>query len=340
MLTVENIYKSYEGQLLLEGVSFTVRQGETVCLLGPSGSGKSTLLRMIAGLETPEAGRILWQGEDLAAVPAHARNFGLLFQDYALFPHLNVTENIAFGLRMRGWPEERIRLRVAEMLEQINLVGFERRRVTDLSGGEQQRIALARMLAPQPRLLLFDEPLGALDRLLKDDLLEDLRRLLRESGVSALYVTHDQEEAFAIADRILLLHEGRIVQEGTPHQVATQPASAWVARFLGLGNLLDGQVEEGTPQQGWLVRTPAGPFWVQCGHDHRAGETLHLLVRRERVRTDSQGSIRGRVEDVVFQQSRFKVRLTNGLVFYLSEAPQIGEEIRLTLLADAVQCLP
>lgn len=339
MLTVENVYKSYEGKPLLSGVSFTVQAGETVCLLGPSGSGKSTLLRMIAGLEAPEAGRILWQGEDLAAVPAHARKFGLLFQDYALFPHLNVAENIAFGLRMQGWPEEQIKLRVAKMLEQVNLAGFERRRVTDLSGGEQQRVALARMLAPQPRLLLFDEPLGALDRLLRDELLEDLRHLLRESGVPALYVTHDQEEAFAIADRLLLLHEGRIVQQGTPYQVTTQPASAWVARFLALGNLLDGQVEEATAQ-GWRVHTSAGLFWVQCGHAHRLGETLHLLVRRERVRTDPQGSVRARVEDVVFQRSFYKVRLANGLVFYLPEAPQIGEEICLTLFTDAVQCLP
>jgi len=339
MLELSNIYKSYDGAPLLTGISFSVSPGETVCLLGASGSGKSTLLRIVAGLEQPEQGTVCWDGADLASTPTHQRNFGLVFQDYALFPHLSVADNVAFGLHMQSLPAEEIRLRVTNMLDKVNLAGFEPRRVTDLSGGEQQRVALARALAPRPRLLMFDEPLGALDRALKDDLLDELRRLLHASGIPAIYVTHDQSEAFAVADRILLLHEGRIIQGGAPDDVSAHPALAWVARFLGLGNLLEGRVQAAA-RGGWRVGTDAGDFVVVCGDAHRAGETVHLLVRRRQVRPAADGNLRGRVADVVFQQDGFKVTLENGLFFYLEEAPKIGEEIRLEVPPSAVQCLP
>src|SRR5512133_1394391 len=209
----------YEGKPLLCGVSFTVGEGETVCLLGPSGSGKSTILRIVAGLEEADQGSIVWDGEDVTRVPAHRRNFGLMFQDYALFPHRSVAENIAFGLRMHGLPAAQIKPRVQEALERVNMTGFERRRVTDLSGGEQQRVALARALAPNPRLMMLDEPLGALDRALKEQVEEEVRRLLHISGIPAIYVTHDQDEAFAVADRLILLHQGRVIQSGAPAEV-------------------------------------------------------------------------------------------------------------------------
>jgi ABC-type spermidine/putrescine transport systems, ATPase components len=242
MLEVINIHKTYEGQPLLEGISFTVTPGETVCLLGPSGSGKSTLLRIIAGLEEAEEGRVYWEREDITDVPPHRRRMGMVFQDYALFPHLTVAENVAFGLRMQGWTPQDQQERVREVLELVRLTGFEDRRVTDLSGGEQQRVALARALAPRPRVLMLDEPLGALDRALRETLLEELREILRSRDVAAIYVTHDQEEAAAIADRVLILHEGKIVREGTPYEVWTDPGSLWVARFLGVGNILHGKM--------------------------------------------------------------------------------------------------
>ena len=216
MLQVEKIFKTYEGKSLLRGVSFSVGQNETVCLLGPSGSGKSTLLLMIAGLEAPDGGRILWDRVDLGPVPAHLRDFGLVFQDYALFPHLDVFDNIAYGLKMRHWSREAIQARLSEVLQLVNLTGFEHRTVTDLSGGEQQRVALARALAPKPRLLMFDEPLGALDRGLRESLLAQLRRILQETRLPSIYVTHDQDEASAIADRVLLLHEGVRESRGPP----------------------------------------------------------------------------------------------------------------------------
>ena len=189
---------------------------------------------MIAGLETPDEGSILFNNIDLAQTAPHLRDFGLVFQDYGLFPHLDIFDNVAFGLKMRNVSFAKINSRVAEMLDLVNLQGFEKRKVTDLSGGEQQRVALARALAPQPRLLMFDEPLGALDKSLKEDLLNQLRVILRKTKIPAIYVTHDQDEAFTIADRILFLHNGEIIRDGTPSEVWTNPNSASVARMLGI----------------------------------------------------------------------------------------------------------
>ena len=338
MLDVIDIWKSYEGQPLLKGISFAVAAHETVCLLGASGSGKSTLLRIIAGLEMPERGQVCWDGQDLAGIPAHQRSFGLVFQDYALFPHLNVAENVGFGLKMANIPAGRIETRVEALLERVNLQGFEGRQVTDLSGGEQQRVALARALAPDPRLLMFDEPLGALDRGLREKLMGDLRGLLHSTGVPAIYVTHDQEEAFTLADRILMLQDGQIVRTGTPAEIWRSPGSPWVARFLDIGSVLEGRLARRDGKAG--VETPAGWFEAECGSDHREGERVEVLVRLQGARRAASGAIRGRVTDVLFHQDRFKVTLENGLDFYLESAPEIGEEICLEVPASAVQCLP
>jgi ABC-type Fe3+/spermidine/putrescine transport system ATPase subunit len=249
LLNVSHVSKSYPGLPVLQDVSFAVGKGEIGCFLGPSGCGKTTLLRMVAGLETPDTGSITFAGQDLSGVPVHRRNFGLMFQDYVLFPHKNAEDNVAFGLRMQQWPPTQIAKRVSEMLRLVELDGYEHRRVSELSGGEQQRVALARSLAPGPRLLMLDEPLGSLDRALREQLMNDLRAILKQVGVTTLYVTHDQEEAFAIADRVFIMRArleqgegGRIVQEGTPQEVYCQPASMYVARFLGFRNLLEGTV--------------------------------------------------------------------------------------------------
>ncbi len=330
MLKINNIYKTYEGQPLLRGISFTVDKAETICLLGASGSGKSTLLRMIAGLEAPDAGQILWDGNDLASIPPHLRDFGLVFQDYALFPHLTVFDNAAFGLKMKNWPKNKIQVRVAEVLDIVNLNSFGNRKVTDLSGGEQQRVALVRALAPHPRLLMFDEPLGALDRSLREDLLNQLRGILHRTGIPAIYVTHDQEEAFTIADRVLLLHDGLIVREGSPADVWGDPGSVWAAQFLGLGNVVEGKVVSGE----WKVETHFGVFDVKCGNKHQAGEKVNLLVRPLPVEEGSV--IQSRVADVIFQSDKFKVTLENGLYFYLQSEPKIGEKIEAKV---KIECL-
>ena len=343
MLEVQHIFKTYEGKPLLNGISFKVDTGETLCLLGASGSGKSTLLRIIAGLEEAEAGSIAFDGRDLGATPAHLRDFGLVFQDYALFPHLNVRDNVAFGLRMRRLPAVEIAGRVANSLALVDLDGFEDRQVTELSGGEQQRVALARALAIRPRLLMFDEPLGALDRTLREGLLHELRTILHRTQIPAIYVTHDQEEAFALADRVLILHNGEIVRAGTPAEVWANPGTAFVAGFLGLGNIIPGKVRGKRKDGTWQIESAQGLFSVRCEHEHRAGESVHLLARplpaeetRGQQGQNEASLLRGVVEDVIFQQDRFKVMLDNGLYLYLQDAPQVGEKIEARV---KVECL-
>jgi ABC-type Fe3+/spermidine/putrescine transport system ATPase subunit len=331
MLEVHHIFKTYEGKPLLNDISLQVDTGETICLLGASGSGKSTLLRIIAGLEELDAGFVSFNDVDLTSTPPHLRDFGLVFQDYALFPHLNVNDNVAFGLRMRRLPRAEIAERVAASLEMVNLQGFGTRNVTDLSGGEQQRVALARALATRPRLLMFDEPLGALDRTLREDLLNELRSILHHTQIPAIYVTHDQEEAFTIADRVLILHDGAIIREGTPVDVWANPETAFVAKFLGLGNVIDGKVVSGK----WNVETDLGLFTVKCRHKHLRGDKVHLLVRPMPAESEPN-TIAGVVSDVIFQQDRFKVTLENGLYIYLDNEPKMGRKISMKV---RVECL-
>jgi len=338
MLEVSDVFKNYEGKPLLDSISFKVGEGEAICLLGVSGSGKSTLLRIIAGLESPDFGFISFNGHDLASTPPHLRDFGLVFQDYALFPHLNVYDNVAFGLKMRRMDQGDIAQRVANSLGMVNLKGFEERNVIDLSGGEQQRVALARALAPRPRLLMFDEPLGALDRALREELLNELRAILHRTKIPAIYVTHDQEEAFAIGDRVLLLHDCRIIREGTPEDVWANPGSAWVAGFLGLGNVIEGRVGAMRTSRGderMKVETGFGSFAVRCVHKHSRGERVRLLARPLEDQKEAN-LLRGMVKDVVFQQDRFRVTLDNGLYVILAEAPKTGRRISVKV---KVECL-
>ena len=346
LLELRGIEKTFEGQPLLRGISLQVESGETVCLLGVSGSGKSTLLRIIAGLEPADAGQVLWKGQDLAGVPAHQRGFGLMFQDYALFPHRNVAENVAFGLRMQGLPRQEIQARVRQALERVNLLDFARRRVTELSGGEQQRVALARALAPRPRLLMLDEPLGALDRTLREQLGQDLRRILHETRIPAIYVTHDQEEAFTIADRLVLVHDGIIAQEGTPEEVYNHPASTWAARFFGLGNLVEGRVISGAPLQ---IETPLGCFIASCEPASFArGQAVTALLRPDGASpaagsSTGENRVTGQVVDAVFRGDGFRVtlRCAGGveLFFNLPRAFPPGETVTLAFPPDSVVCL-
>jgi ABC-type Fe3+/spermidine/putrescine transport system ATPase subunit len=345
MLSVKNIEKDYEGKPLLCGVSFEVDQDETVCLLGSSGSGKSTLLRIIAGLETAKGGQVLWNRKSLTDTPPHKREFGLMFQDYALFPHRNVAENIAFGLRMQHLPKDEIKERVQQALKTINMRDFSDRKVTELSGGEQQRVALARALAPEPRLLMLDEPLGALDRTLREQLSRELRRILRESKVPAIYVTHDQEEAFSIADRILLLHHGIILQSGKPHEIYHHPKNVWVAKFFGLGNLIEGQVVSTSPLK---VDSALGILTASCeGDPPTKRKTTTLLLRPTAAcasGADCGNTIRGKVMDRVFQGETYRVTLhcNQTVPFFnvnLQEAVEIGSSIEVGYRAEDILCL-
>jgi ABC-type Fe3+/spermidine/putrescine transport system ATPase subunit len=329
-LTVTGIQKSYEGKSVLAGVGFHQDLGELLAVLGPSGCGKSTLLSIIAGLTSPDGGRVVWDQQDLSGIPSHKRGFGLMFQDYALFPHMNVSGNIAFGLRMQGVSREVMDQTIAETLDLVGLPGFASRNVHNLSGGEQQRIALARALAPQPKLLMLDEPLGSLDRALREQLLEDLRRIIRQTKQTTLYVTHDQEEAYALADRIVVMRAGEVVQIGTPQQIYQQPNSAFVARFVGLSNLVPGEA------QGEQVSTALGSFPLKAP----AHGPVQVLLRPDAARMGDDGSeLTGKVIELIFRGESSLVRIEiehegHDLSFELpsdDRLPMAGDQVHFSI---------
>jgi ABC-type Fe3+/spermidine/putrescine transport system ATPase subunit len=342
LLTIDAVSKSYGAKPVLRGVSLDAEAGSITALLGPSGCGKTTLLRIVAGLETADSGAIRLSGAQIDTLPPHQRGFGMMFQDYALFPHLDVAGNIAFGLRMGKLPAGQVGARVAELLELVGLQGYERRRVFALSGGERQRVALARALAPRPRLLMLDEPLAALDRTLRERLQQELRGILRAVGVTALYVTHDQEEAFGLADMVALLNAGRLEQFGPPEQIYRRPASAWAARFLGLGNLLEARW-----RADGLLETALGPLVARSGQPPRPGEQATLVIYPDAARpaAPGQATLQAQVLETQFRGQHYRVSLRSAagptLSFELQEPPgAIGETVGLTLDPDGLYALP
>jgi thiamine transport system ATP-binding protein len=292
VLRVEGAVVQFEGRRVVDAVDLVVVPGETVALLGPSGSGKTTLLRAIAGLQSLQAGRITWDGNDLTAVPPNERHFGMVFQEYALFPHRDVAGNVEFGLRMAGASASERERRTGEVLDLVGLRDLGGRRIATLSGGEQQRVALARALAVSPRLLMLDEPLGALDRVWRTRLLDEIRAILERTALPALYVTHDHHEAFAIASTVCVMRDGRIVQQGAPREVWARPVDAWTAAFFGFGPAVTATVRGGELETPWAVlRAPA-----QLGE---AGD-IDLVVRPDAVRIDPKGGVSGIVQRVTF----------------------------------------
>jgi ABC-type Fe3+/spermidine/putrescine transport system ATPase subunit len=344
MLSVKQIVKYYDGERLLDRVSFEVAQQETVCLLGASGSGKSTLLKIISGLEEAEDGVVTWQDENLANVPVHKRNFGLMFQEYALFPHRTIAQNIAFGLEMQKLSKDEINQRVAEALELVELTSFANRSVTELSGGEKQRVALARALAPRPRLLMLDEPLGALDRSLRDQLIYDLRKILRKSGIPAIYVTHDQEEAYTIADRMLLLKDGKVIQSGKPQDVYEHPRNVWVAEFLGLTNRFSGVVNTVNPL---IIDSTIGKlqFHEKDIPDLEIGQKVDMVLKPAGLDLlrHANDDRKAKIVDCVFSGEMYRVTLQIGQVQFkvLTRQPyENGQEVAYHLHEDAIICMP
>ncbi|MFJ3225218.1 ABC transporter ATP-binding protein [Streptomyces sp. NPDC086783] len=325
LLRLEGATVRFGGRPVLDAVGLDVAEHEIVCVLGPSGSGKSTLLRAVAGLQALDAGRVLLDGRDQSGVPAHRRGVGLMFQDHQLFPQRDVGGNVAFGLRMHGAAKSEQALRVRELLELVGLPGSASRAVASLSGGEQQRVALARALAPRPRLLMLDEPLGQLDRSLRERLVVELRELFSELGTTVLAVTHDQGEAFALADRVVVMRDGRIAQSGTPLDVWQRPADAFVARFLGFDNVAPATVT------GAAADTPWGKVPVADGAPQG---TRTLLVRPAGVRLVAPADgLRCTVAARTFRGTHVAVRLQPReappleAACALRDAPGLGDEV-------------
>jgi putative spermidine/putrescine transport system ATP-binding protein len=335
-LTLEKLEKRFGETPVTRGVSLAAERGEIVALLGPSGSGKTTVLRLVAGFETPDAGRILVEGEDVTAVAPERRRFGMVFQHYALFPHMTAGENVAFGLgggRKGRSPEAAAR--VAEVLALAGLSGFEGRRVTEISGGQQQRVALARALAPSPRVLLLDEPLSNLDPALRERTRRELRRAIRKVGITTLFVTHEQEEAFELGDRVAVLDRGRLEQVGTPEELFDKPATRFVATFIGRSSVLPVTWDGGARFAGGAV-WPGSP-----GAPLERGMAADLVVRPESVAFASEtrrDALAGVVEERRFagRSAYYRVETEPGEVEVLAspDAAREGDHVLVVPAPD------
>jgi ABC-type Fe3+/spermidine/putrescine transport system ATPase subunit len=351
---MEGVGKRFHEQWAVRDISLSIRPGEFYTLLGPAGSGKTTLLRLLAGFVTPDAGRIVVDDEAIDAVPPWKRNLGMVFQDGALWPHLSVGENVAFGLRERGISGEPLARKVAAALAQVGLAGLEARRPSQLSGAQPQRVALARILVIQPRLLLLDEPLSNLDVGLRAQMRLELVRLHHELGITTVYVTHDQAEALALSTRIAVLQQGRIVQEGKPEDIYWRPRTRFVAEFVGAANLVPVRVTE-VRDLGVVVETPGGSRVPVAagGHEWKIGTTGLLCLRPEALRLEeaerAAGGIRGKVAGHVFEGSRqlYDVTIAGGTVRVemLTSAQQgrgfkPGDDVKIEISPETSVLLP
>jgi ABC-type Fe3+/spermidine/putrescine transport system ATPase subunit len=340
ILEISKVHKAFDQVRALQDVTLTLDEGQILCLLGPSGCGKTTLLRIVAGLETADMGYVRFAGRDLAGIAPHQRDFGLMFQEFALFPHKNVKQNVAFGLRMRQ--ESKVKSRITELLALVGLAGFEDRDVSSLSGGERQRVALARSLAPRPRLLMLDEPLGALDRTLRERLMLEIRQILKEVGLTAIYVTHDQTEAFAVADRVVVMDRGRIEQDSTPEQLYRHPATSIVAEFLGFANLFEAIFLADN-----LIKTSLGTWSIDSIHCE-VGQRFMALIRPEAASfRPVAGALKleGSLESCLFRGRFYQVTCLvagHSLTFEMfeTEIPPIGSQVTLWLNPAMITCLP
>jgi len=328
LLRIEAVVKKFGVFRAVDRLSLDIRGGEFFALLGPSGCGKTTLLRMLAGFETPDEGRILLDGKDIAQVPPHQRPINMMFQNYALFPHLDVRDNIAFGLKRAGMSRLKIDSRVAEMVALVKLDGLERRKPDQLSGGQRQRVALARSLARRPQVLLLDEPLAALDKKLRESTQLELMELQRRLGLTFIIVTHDQEEAMTVAGRIGVMDAGRLEQVATPRELYEAPASRWIAEFVGDINLFEGQVRQGESGRLAIATRDAGTVFVAAPRQPIAKTNVCVAIRPEKIKLSRRGPasdavnahainrLEGVVTDVGYLGgiTTYKVKLDTGAV--------------------------
>ena len=338
IIELKNISKSFDDQVVLDHINLDIYDNEFITLLGPSGCGKTTTLRIIGGFETPDTGDVIFMGENINDLPPYKRNVNTVFQRYALFPHLNVFENVAFSLREKKMPKDEINRRVTEMLALVALKGFEKRAVTSLSGGQQQRVAIARALVNQPKVLLLDEPLAALDLKLRKDMQVELKNIQKATGITFVFVTHDQEEALSMSDTVVVMSEGQIQQIGTPVDIYNEPENAFVADFIGESNILDGVMLED-----YKVRF-AGHTFICVDKGFSPREPVDVVVRPEDVDIvpEEKGMLRGIVTSVTFLGVHYEIIVDIGGFKWMIQTTDfcdVDEHIGLSIDPDAIHIM-
>ena len=338
IVELRNIHVAFDGEQVLDGLDLSIKDGEFITLLGPSGCGKTTTLRIIAGFLDPDKGDLFFEGQNLNGVPAYKRQVNTIFQRYALFPHLNVFENVAFGLRVKKLPENEIKDKVTEMLALVNLSGLEKRRIDTLSGGQQQRVAIARAIANHPKVLLLDEPLAALDLKLRKDMQKELRRMQKQLGITFVFVTHDQEEALTMSDRVVVMDKGKIQQIGTPQDIYNEPQNAFVADFIGESNIVDGVMHKDFEVEF------SGHVFECLDKGFSANENVDVVVRPEDVDiVDSEkGMLKGVVTSVDFLGVHYEIIVDIGGFKWMIQTTDerfVGDEVGLYIEPDAIHIM-
>ena len=340
IVSLKDIVVEFDGQKVLDGLSLDIHDKEFVTFLGPSGCGKTTTLRVIAGFVTPKSGNVFFDGKDIANMPPYKRPVNTVFQKYALFPHLNVFENVAFGLRLKKMTEDEIRPKVLEMLEIVGLKGFERRSIYQLSGGQQQRVAIARSLVNQPRVLLLDEPLGALDLKLRKEMQLELKRLQREMNITFVYVTHDQEEALTMSDTVVVMSGGKIQQIGSPQDIYNEPKNVFVAKFIGESNILPGIMKKD------LLVNFMGRDFECVDSGFMKNEPVDVVVRPEDIDmvsdADADAHLHGKVKSVLFMGVHYEFLVECGsvtLTIHSTDYVAPGSDVGIIILPDAIHIM-
>ena len=338
IIRLTNVSKTYDGVQVLKELNLSITKNEFLTLLGPSGCGKTTTLRIIAGFETADSGDVLFEGQNINKVPPYQRKLNTVFQKYALFPHMNVFENIAFGLRVKKTPEAQVRQAVTDVLKLVNLSGFEKRNVTSLSGGQQQRVAIARAIVNKPDVLLLDEPLGALDLKLRKDMQLELKNIQKTLGITFIYVTHDQEEALTMSDTVVVMKNGVIQQIGTPVDIYNEPKNAFVADFIGESNIIDGIMHQD------LLVEFSGKMFDCVDKGFSKDEAVDVVIRPEDIKIvkPEDGKIVGTVESVIFKGVHYEMQVNTGdfcwIVHSTAMAPE-GSSVGIALYPDDIHIM-
>ncbi|GAA0093226.1 ABC transporter ATP-binding protein [Paraclostridium bifermentans] len=338
IIELKNLSKRYDDNQVLDNLSLDIKKNEFLTLLGPSGCGKTTTLKIIAGFEYADEGKVLFEECDITDIPPHERQINTVFQKYALFPHMNIYENIAFGLKIKKLPKDEIDKKVKEMLKLVALDGFERRQVESLSGGQQQRVAIARALVNEPKVLLLDEPLGALDLKLRKEMQMELKKIQKKLGITFIFVTHDQEEALTMSDKIIVMNKGKIQQMGTPQDIYNEPENSFVARFIGESNIFDGIMLED-----YLVEF-CGKKFKCVDKDFEKNENIEVVIRPEDVKMvePEKGMLKGKVTSVLFKGVHYEIEVNeNGRMWILhnTQSAQVGSELGLDIYPEDIHIM-